>query len=359
MRKFLRPFLLILSLASFGASILALLNHWDYETTLIDISHEFQQKVTKQDIVSEIELAIQESRFDDASMYLDIANDNNYPVDYSYYQQQILKSDTPLNNLTVKITHFTNGFIRGKGQDLAGIAGSVSADFTVVGDVRDLYQQYRRYEKGEQVDDLIVVLSGAGVGLTALTIGSLGATAPAKAGTSLLKFAAKTRHISTRFQKQLLDLGRKVFDWPQFTRTIKQSKNLKNIRYGIKQAYHSEALKPLSRIAGQVNRIRHASSTMDAVHLLKYVDTTDDLAHLEKITVKYGVKTRGYLKFLGKGALRTVRVLRKSIGLFISLFSSLITAMISFYFISTGLKKQIVKMKIETRPITSHPISNT
>jgi len=343
----------MLSVASLGASIVALLNYWDYETSLVDLSHELQQKVTKRDFASEIELAIQESRFDDASMYLDIAKDNNYALDYTQYHQQILNSDTLLNTFTDKFTRFTDGFIHGKGHDLASIAGAVSADFTVVGDVRDLYQQYRLYEKGEDVDDLIVVLSGAGVGLTALTVGSLGATAPAKAGTSLLKFAAKTRRLSTRFQNKLLDLGKKVFDWSQFTRAIKQSKN---VRAGIKQAYHPEALKPLSRIARQVNTIRHSSSTMDAVHLLKYVETTDDLAHLEKITVKYGVQTRGYFKFLGKGALRTVRVLRKSLGLFISLLSSLITAMLSFYFISSGIKKYL--FQTNTRHLKPHPISN-
>ncbi len=41
----------------------------------------------------------------------------------------------------------------------------MTSDFTVVGDARDLWEQYQLYAKGEPVNELIVTLAGVGVGL--------------------------------------------------------------------------------------------------------------------------------------------------------------------------------------------------
>lgn len=332
LRKTLRKIFLLLSLFAFGVSLFSLFQYWDYEESLVDISKQLQLKVTNKNITDEIDAAIKNSQFDDAKMFLDIAESNQYAIDYKKYHNVISRNDTGLRKIVTEVSNFADGFIEGKSSNMTGIAGSVSADFTVVGDVRDLYKQYGKYEKGEDVNELIVVLSGAGIGLTALTVGTLGSAAPAKAGTSLIKVAAKTQRITLRFQKLLLKHGRKVFDWPAFTRLAKQNKSLTNLRRAAKQAYHPEAIKPLKTIAGRVNNIRKSSSTVDAIHMLKYVETTDDLRHLEKITVKYGSKSKGYLKLLGKGVLRTVRVLRKTTELMLSILSSFFSGLSSLFF---------------------------
>ena len=71
-----------------------------------------------------------------------------------------------------------------------------------------------------------------------------------------------------------------------------------------------------------MNNIRKASSIGDTLHLLKFVDNADDLVRLEKLTVKYGSQTKGILKYLGKAAIGSVRILRKSTELLISLVST-------------------------------------
>ena len=195
-------------------------------------------------------------------------------------------------------------------------------------------------QKGEDVNELIVALSGVGIGFTALTVGSLGSAAPAKSGVSLIKLAAKTRRLSARFQKQLLRLGRRMFDWKLFSRLVKEGKqsdsvlqSVRRIPRAAKQAYHPEAVEPLKAIAKRVNRVRKSTSIPDTLHLLKYVETSDDLRHLEKVSLKYGTQTKGIMKLLGKGALRTVRVLRKTAELLISMISSVLSAMFSLFFL--------------------------
>lgn len=54
------------------------------------------------------------------------------------------------------------------------------------------------------------------------------------------------------------------------------------------------------------------------------MDNADDLVQLEKITVKYGSQTKGIVKVLGKGALRSVKVLRKTTELMIEALDCLL-----------------------------------
>ena len=331
MRRLLKKAIFWVSLASFGASLSSVFQYWDYEEALVDITKQLKQQVSTQEITKEIEQALQQSRFDEARMYLSIATSNHYPINVQHYQERIAEKDTAINHLAAGIKHFSEGFIQGKSDNAVGLVGSVSADFTVVGDARDLYQQYQRFSENKPVNELVVVLSGVGVGLTVLTIGSAGSTAPAKAGTSMIKVAAKTQKLSRPFQKLLLKQGRKIFDWPLFTRRLKQNKSIKHIKQATRQAYHPEAVKPLKEIATSVNNIRKSTSSIDAIQLLKYVDDGNDLRQLEKVSVKYGAKTKGLLKLVGKGALRTVKVLKKTTELMVSIISSLLSALLSIF----------------------------
>lgn len=336
-----RRVLLYFSLIAFVLSLYQLTQYWDYQTTLVDIRKELRLKVGPDEIKSEIESAISNSDFDDARMYLDIAKSNQYPIDIKTYRLQIDQKDTGLSRISKNVTQFAKGFITGKGLNSAGIAGAVSADFTVVGDVRDLHHEYKKQQQGDDVNELIVILSGTGIGLTALTVGSMGSVAPAKSGVSLIKLASKMRRLNSRFQKQLLRLGKKVFDWPLFARSVKQASFTKTVKYiprAAKKAYDPKAVEPLKSIARQVNSVRKSTSISDTLYLLKYVETTDDLRHLEKVSVKYGSQTKGIMKLLGKGALRTVRVLRKTSELLFSILSTAFSAMLSLFLLITGRK---------------------
>lgn len=319
----------IFSLVALTLSVYQVLQHWDYQETLVDINKELRHKVSKETISQEIQLAINNAEFDNARMYLAIAKSNNYAIEFEKFQLEIKEKDTRFRQISTQATNFTKGFFQGKSANMAGIAGSVTADFTVIGDARDLNREYAKYQKGEDINELIVLLSGAGIGLTALTVGSFGTAAPAKTGASVIKVAVKTQRVTRSFQKHLIRLGRQVFDWPAFSRLVKQNRSVRNIRKSAKQAYHPEAIKPLKKIANQVNRIRKSTSTIDTVHLLKYIESPNDLRKLEKISIKHGAKTKGLMKLLGKGALRTVRVLRKTTELLLSLLSSLVSGLFS------------------------------
>jgi len=332
-KSLIRDVLLFISFGAFVLSLISVFEHWDYQETFIDIEKRLKAEISDADIAKEIEASIINSEFDDARMYLDIAKSNGYKVNYQKYYRLIKARDTDFNRLKTQVTDFADGFISGKSSNITGIAGSIAADFTVVGDVRDLHKEYTKYQQGKPVNELIVALSGVGIGLTAVTIGSLGSAAPAKAGTSVIKLATKTQKITLRFQKYLIKLGRKVFDWPLFAKTIKKNSSFNNVRRAAKLSFHPEAMKPLQEIATSVNNIRKSSSVADSIHLLKYVETSNDLKRLEKVTLKYGTKTKGMFKLLGKAAIGSVRVLRKTTGLLLSFFASFISGLFTLSFL--------------------------
>ncbi len=329
LKKTLRLFVLLLSLSTFVFSLSQVFKYWKYEDSLQDLDMLVNASVSAETLEHHIQVAIDENEYDEAKSYLAIARKNQFSLNYQDFQKQLEEKDTKLNRIVNQASQFATGFAKGEASNTAGIAGAVSADFTVVGDVRDLHKEYQNFEAGKPVNDLIVVLSGTGIGLTALTVSSLGSTAPVKAGTSLMKVGVKTQRLTKGFQKQLLRQGRKVFDWQMFTRLAKQDKSLTNIRRSAKVAYKPQALEPLKAMAKSVSKIRKSSSTADTLHLLKYVENSDDLRRLEKVAIKHGADTKGYMKLLGKGAIRTVRVLRKTAELLWSIISSIVSGLIS------------------------------
>jgi hypothetical protein len=329
----IRVLLLALSLSGFAYSGIKLLGYWDYESQLADVQQLLYAKATPEQLSALVGTAINEDRLEDAKTYLAVGKAYQYPLHYDYYNQHIVERDTQLRKFKKNISHFSTGFLTGKGNDGSGIAGAMTSDFTVIGDARDLYQQYQIHNKGEEVNQLIVGLAGVGVGLTAVTYGTAGSTSIVKAGTSTLKLAAKTGRITKSFSKELVRVSSKVFDWRLFKQSVKQSNKLSDIPRVARKSFHPSAIMPLQRMAKNIDNIRLNTSLSDTLHLLRYVENSDDLRRLEKFTLKHKQLSKGILKITGRGALRTVRILRKTTAFFLSLLGTAVSAIFSFLFL--------------------------
>ena len=107
-----------------------------------------------------------------------------------------------------------NGFLSGDAPNEAALAGAVAADLTGVGDVRDLYTQATRYLSGEEIDPLIIGLATVGLGLTAATVATLGATAPKKAGVSALKALKRSGRLSPQLAQEVGVVAANALDGP-------------------------------------------------------------------------------------------------------------------------------------------------
>ncbi len=328
---------LLVSLVLLVGSLKALLNYWQYDEMAADVAQLMLHQVSAEDVRQQVQEAIANNNPADARMYLSLAHTFGYAVDPAEFEAELQRLESPLNTARRTVNDFASGFIDGEASSGAGVAGAITADFTVVGDARDLWAQYQLYAKGEPVNELIVTLAGVGVGLTAATVASAGAASPAKGGISTTKLAARAGKLTPGFQRFLLRQGSDVFDYKGFLLAARAEKNLDGISKAALKAYNPQATRALQQTAEQVNNIRKASSTADVVHVLKYVENGEDLIRLEKISLKYGTNTKGIMKFLGKSALGTVRVLRKTTELFISVLASLVS-FIAFFVSLSGIK---------------------
>lgn len=337
MLSLIRQLFMLVWLAGFVFGVMSVAEHWDYDFKAPDIDKMLATQVSTQRIKTEIDSALRDEQFDEARSLLTTAQQFNHLLDYPAYQQYLIKHDTTANRLVRQVSDFADGFISGKGQETSGVAGALVADFTVVGDVRDLNEQYGRYQQGLPVNQLVTSLAGVGVGLTAVTIGSAGVAAPVKAGASTLKLATKMNRLTRSFRDELTQIAGRVFNWDAFFRQVKGA-NLSALPRIAKQMYNPQAAKNLSVIADQANDIRKSTSIADSVHLLRYVDNTQDLNRLHRVSQRYGAQTRGIFRLLGKGAVRGVKMLRLTIELLLSALVSLFCALM--FVASIGGKRQ-------------------
>lgn len=334
-----RIIFLVFSLMTFFSSLFLLAEHWEYEEVPGDIEAKFKQQVSLEEINTIIRRDVKAGNLDDARMVLELAKRFDYEIDEPYWRQKIAEKDTWQHRVGKGVEGFASGFASGKGDDAYALAGAMTSDFTVVGDVRDLHEQYENHETGKPVNELIVTLSGVGIGLTAVTVGSAGSSLPAKAGASILKFAGKTGRLTKSFSRELVQKTQKSFDWQTFAAMAKADTSLKGIKNAARTVYNPRAMRELTVMAEQANSIRKATSTVDTVHLLKYVENGDDLRRMERIANDYGRYTKSIMRFLGKSALRGAKVLKKTLGFIMSIISLVLSGFLSVLFMVPSVPK--------------------
>ena len=295
-----------------------------------NIDLELKRVATKEYLNSHIKEAINSKNIEDAKIYINLAKYLNVPIDKELlkeYQQET----KPINSAIRNVKDFASGFISGKAKNGASLSGAIVCDFTIVGDVRDIYKEGSRYIAGESYNKFILGISLVGVALTASEIASFGATAPLKAGESIVKVAYKSGKLTKGFTKLLEKKLEKSIDFKLLKKVDFSS--FKTTKNSINAVVKSINPKPFKQLFNNLNTIRKNSSTIDTIKLLKYVDNEKDLQKLIKLSKKYKTNTVGVLKILDKRALRGAKIVTKYgtkfilniIGLLLSIFGFLIS----------------------------------
>ena len=330
--------MLLTWLGGFFFGIVSFADHWEYEFKAPDVDGMLRTRINAEALKVSLDAAIASEDYDEARSLIVIGQNYNHALNYPAYLKLINERDTTASRLTKNVSGFAGGFFSGKAETASGVAGALTSDFTVVGDLRDLNEQYSRYQQGLPVNELVATLAGVGVGLTAATVGSLGVAAPVKAGASTLKLATRMNRLTRSFRNELMAIGTRVFNWSDFLKRAKGA-NLSSISRIVKQSYNPAAAKQIAVIAEQANGIRKNTSMIDSVNLLKYVDTTTDLNRMNRLSQRFGIHTRGVFRLLGKGAVRSVKALKITIELLISFFTSLLFALLFIATIGDDKKK--------------------
>ena len=340
----MRNMVLMLSIVALVFSLINFLSYISFSE--INIGEIIHSKVSREKMQDVLNNSLHNDNVDDAIMYLKIAKKHNYKIDIPAYQQAIDQQNTKFQQMKRKTKQFASGFIKGEGTTVSEISGAVTSDFTVVGDLRDIKKEYDKQKNNQQVDQLVVCMAGTGIALTVATYASAGASGVAKVGTSIIKLAAKSKKLTPSFSKELIQQSKNVFDFKTFIHSIKSKKLLDagDIKHYAKKSFNKNALTPLKKSATSLYKIKKNTNIADTLAMLKYVDNTKDLKTLQRFTSKYKNLSKGYLKLMGKGALRTVKTIIKTAGFITSIIMTIMSMIFTIMsiFMPRGRSRNLV-----------------
>lgn len=197
-----------------------------------------------------------------------------------------------------------NGFLSGDAPNEAALAGAVAADLTGIGDIRDLAAQASAYLNGEAVDPLVVGLATVGLGLTAATVATLGATGPEKAGVSTLKAVKRAGRLSPLLAREVGVVAANALDG-QALRMVGTSVarlDLTAARAASGRVLKAEAVTTLKGLGSDVATIGGNAGYRTTVAALGAAKSTEEMGIIARLSTRFGPATRGVM-VLGGGVL--------------------------------------------------------
>ena len=272
------------------------------------IQRELRLTATTDELDKRVSEALDRGDVDDAGMYADLAaymNRRLAPETQDRLTAALSTGATVMRNTA----GFATGFVTGDATSVSELAGAVTSDLTVVGDVRDIASEGSKMVAGRPYSELVLGLSVLGAGATAATVATGGGGVVAKLGVSVLKVAARAGTLTLEFARVLTRLVRDAVKPEELGRVLRNTRltNLKvtedaitNYARGIRQG---EVFPVLNRL-GTLGKTAGPGET---VRLLKYVHSTEELDNIADMSIKLGRKTRGVIAFTGKTSLRAFR----------------------------------------------------
>jgi hypothetical protein len=215
-----------------------------------------------------IEAALATSDSDLAKSFVDLAADRHIaldPVLISRVDVAVGKA----SSMRHRLKSFASGFITGRPDDGASLAGTAVGDLSVFGDIRDAAREGGRWAKGEEPDKLILGLASAGIAITAATYATAGLTAPVRAGLSLMKAARRTGHLGANLVRLI----------------------------------RAERVGRIVALARDVGKVEAKAGSKAALETLRIAETPTEVGRVAKLAEKEGSRTRAILKLLGRGAI--------------------------------------------------------
>lgn len=200
-----------------------------------------------------------------------------------------------------------SGFWDGAGKCLQCIRDATTCDLTLllmcrgpielspVGDLAGVIRGGLDYIAGRDVDEVDVILSVVGLTAVTLALWSGGSSLTIKAGAGLGKLAKSMNRLPDALTRPLVRVFREGVDW----RGIGQVRGLDDLVGLMRPA----VMRPAAVIVDDAGRMVRNTSTLDALHLMKYVDDPADLSRMARAADALGPRMVGTLEVLGKSRL--------------------------------------------------------
>ncbi len=255
-------------------------------------------------ITRQIEAALDEGDADLAGSFVALAQAHDVALPEALTARVVAAADEE-NSATHRAQRFAAGFVTGEVGDMASLAGTVTGDLFVFGDIRDVVREGRRLASGADADHLILGLATAGLAVTAATYATSGTAAPVRAGLSLVKGARKAGRLSEPLAKWGARSAREMVDAPALRHALASASLSQPSRAtgANRAAFKAEKAGALVRLGKDVGRVGSKAGGRGALDVLKVAQGPKDIARAARLAEAKGGQMRAILKLLGRGAL--------------------------------------------------------
>jgi len=273
----------------------------DDPATLAD--HAVARSINPPVVEREINAALAGNDADLAQSFLELAQDNNIPVDPELSEKVKLASEEAAGTAH-SIGSFARGLVTGEPHDPAGLAGTAVGDLFVFGDIRDAAREGTRLAIGQEADELILGLACVGLAVTAGTYATAGMAVPARVGLTVVKAAGKTGRIGGRMAAWITRSLREIVDWGAISRAARGSIAEPAVAVrAARDAVKAEKARDLVHLVGDVGRVQARAGTQAALDGLKLAEGPRDMSRIARLAASKGGKTRAILKLAGRAAI--------------------------------------------------------
>jgi len=252
----------------------------------------------------EINAALAANDADLAQSFIDLARDQNVPVDPALVEKVRL-AGVEAASVSRSLGSFARGLLTGEPEDLSGLAGTAVGDLFVFGDIRDATREGARLATGQEADELILGLACVGLAVTAGTYVTVGLAAPVRLGLTVVKAAGKTGRIGGRLLLWISRSLRDIVDWSALSRAVRGAdiaEPAAAVR-GAREAVKAEKAHDLIGFARDVGRVQAGAGTQAALDGLRLAEGPRDMSRLARLAATKGSRTRAILKLAGRGAI--------------------------------------------------------
>jgi hypothetical protein len=252
----------------------------------------------------EINAALAANDADLAQSFVDLARDQNVPVDPALVEKVRL-AGVEAASVSRSLGSFARGLLTGEPEDLSGLAGTAVGDLFVFGDIRDATREGTRLATGKEADELILGLACVGLAVTAGTFVTVGLAAPVRLGLTVVKAAGKTGRIGGRLLLWISRSLRDIVDWSALSRAVRGANIAEPAAAvrGAREAVKAEKARDLIGFARDVGRVQAGAGTQAALDGLRLAEGPRDMSRLARLAATKGSRTRAILKLAGRGAI--------------------------------------------------------
>jgi hypothetical protein len=224
--------------------------------------------------------ALDRGEIDDASAYAELAQRLGRSIPAAL-RSRIDAARAAEDDPARKFQRCAAGVLAGEMTDGASALCAIAADFTVLGDLRDIVIQGSAWATGRDYDRVILALSAAGIGATALTAATAGTAAPAKAGLSLVKGARRAGHVPPALARAVAAELRLVAEGGDAARLV--------------------------RATGAVDVVRREHGAVEASRMLRHAGSLDELGDVATMYGKFGRLARPVMALTGKTSIHAFK----------------------------------------------------